>query len=315
MSFQWIFSIIVGISVLFLAIYAASMFFDLGIFQHSTESAARISVLLDPLETSYDYSDNKLSFATEARLYNSCSNDGYFGTQDFQVQEKTFGSKWGKMSDKVSVRNKYVFSNSLEQGKIFYVSGISFSYPFKVTDLIILHTRPYCFEGTDDDIRNSLALLDESKFNVRFENCSNDKNYVQVCSGSSGCDVNIVGDETGGYVEKDNKRLYYANRLIYAAIFSDSDVYECQIARIAKKIANLCKVYEQKTEFTSLRVSECSTDINIKLAALRTTALAVSQSSDVSNDFITELSEPVSEVFQMNDEMSMCKVWEESGYV
>jgi len=309
MSFKWIFSIIVGIFVLFFAIYAATRFIDIGTTTISTQSTAQLYVLLDPLETSYDYSDNKIIFPVEVKLYNLCSSDGDFGSQIFQLQEKTIGDKWGKLTNQIKSNSKYVFSDSLERGKTFYVSGISFSYPFKVADLIILYSKPYCFEGVEENLRQVFNIFGNTS-NVLLENCSTKTNYVQVCSGRSGCAANIVGDENEGYVEKDGKNLYYTGSLIFAAVFSDSSVYECQVARLAKKISNLCEVYKDKVDMTALRVSECSNDVGVKLSALKSVASAVAESNDVSHNFVTQLNDPVAEIFQANEDMSICKVWE-----
>ena len=69
MSFAWIFAIIVGAVILFLAIYAASRFIDVAKYGSYTEAAKSITILLDPLETGVASSTGTtIGFNRETRL-------------------------------------------------------------------------------------------------------------------------------------------------------------------------------------------------------------------------------------------------------
>ena len=54
MSFAWIFAIIAGIVILFLAIYATSQFIKTRRYEIDIQTAAKLAILLDPLETSLE---------------------------------------------------------------------------------------------------------------------------------------------------------------------------------------------------------------------------------------------------------------------
>jgi hypothetical protein len=52
MGFSWIFAIIVGVVILFLAIYTTTRIIGTSRYELDTETAKKISILIDPLETS-----------------------------------------------------------------------------------------------------------------------------------------------------------------------------------------------------------------------------------------------------------------------
>ena len=50
-SFAWLFAIIVGIFILFLAIYGVTKLINVGQYQIDSETAKNLGILLNPLET------------------------------------------------------------------------------------------------------------------------------------------------------------------------------------------------------------------------------------------------------------------------
>ena len=78
MSFSWLFAIIVGMIILVLVIYGVNKGFQGGQVEQSALIGKEISVLLNPLETSFEAGKtSSLSLSSDTRLYNKCDNFDY----------------------------------------------------------------------------------------------------------------------------------------------------------------------------------------------------------------------------------------------
>ena len=120
-SFAWIFAIIVGAIILFLAIYAVVKLIGTEQTISDVEIAKEIGVLMNPLETSFQSAQSTSMFLpAETRIYNRCNNVGDFGEQSIKVTQKSFG-KWSETEIDVEFLNKYVFSDEYVEGKKFYL--------------------------------------------------------------------------------------------------------------------------------------------------------------------------------------------------
>lgn len=281
MSFATIFSIIAGIAILFLAIYAASQFFKTRQTEIDTQTAAKLAILLDPLETSLEAGKSSLlSFSSETKIYNDrCYTYGYFGEQSIGVSASKQKPSYGKAQ-----HNKYIFSQEIEEGKEFSVFTKPFKMPFKVSDLIIFSSKEYCFVQAPEEIEDELQELGIK--NVYFteikSNCS--KNSKKVCfSGYSGCDIAVYGNNyefSSGYVAKEGKNLYYAGPLIYSAIFSSPSVYECNVKRLMLRLVNLGAIY--RDEIKILEKQGCSSLLDSHLSELNSLANGLNSSRSLS---------------------------------
>ena len=80
------------------------------------------------------------------------------------------------------------------------------------------------------------------------EDCLEDNEMV-CFGGAGGCNIEV--NELGNYVTKNGKTVYYEGPLIYGAIFSESEIYECQVERLMQRNAELAYLYADKTEFLS----------------------------------------------------------------
>src|SRR3989344_115280 len=165
MSFAWMFSIIAGAIILFLAIYMTMQFITPQRHISQSELAKSLGALLDPLETGKGVAVESavIEIAGEARIYNKCyrsdENDN-FGRQGISIATKSgIGKQWQEPGEETSLQNKYIFSNSTTQGKNFYIMAKQFEMPFKVADLIFLYDKKYCFVNPpgwiEDDIENA----------------------------------------------------------------------------------------------------------------------------------------------------------------
>ena len=306
-SFGWLFAIIVGAVVLFLAIYMATKIMKSEQTVLNTETAKRLGVLTNPLETGFETgSRNIIELPSETRIYNTCSaSNNKFGKQIISVSQKALG-KWPDKGVEVSFENKYLFSENILEGKTFYLFSKKFNYPFKVTDLIIIipTSKKYCFIDADEEIKNEFAHLELD--NVLFENCSGKE--TRVCfSDRDNCDVKVNLYQK--YVQKENKEMYFIgdsldftdNALMYSAIFSSPEVYECQLKRLMKRIDKLSELYVLKAGIISQK--GCNTNLISELAQLSNSAINLESSRDIL------LINQIVKTTQEKNEDQTCRLW------
>ena len=281
--FSWVFAIIVGIFILFLAIYFSVKMLGSGNLEIDTATARQIEVLMNPLETSFESGKTTtMILPSETRIYNKCDNAGNFGTQIIQVSQKSF-NKWSEPGLDISSKNKYIFSDGIVEGKKFYLFSVPFEYPFKIANLIILTSKEYCFLDAPDEIEDEIV-----QENVVFENYEEDcpAESVKVCfMEGSDCDIEVnIGQEN---VEKDGEKLYFTGNLIYGAIFSDKEIYECEVKRIMQRTEQLASLYWDKASFVGQRV--CISGLTADLLVLKNSAKDVESSSNLDlTDIIVE---------------------------
>ena len=137
-SFAWLFAIIAGGFILFLAIYGVTKIMDTGGDITSAKTGTEIRVLLNPLETGFESGRTVLlTMSVETRIHNRYSTSGNFGAQIIQLSQKNFG-KWSQPEEDISFPNKYIFSDNIVEGKDFFIFSKPFEFPFKVADVIYL---------------------------------------------------------------------------------------------------------------------------------------------------------------------------------
>lgn len=273
MPFSWVFAIIVGIFILFLAIYFAVKMIGSGNLEIDTATARQIEVLMNPLETNFESSETTtIILPAETRIYSKCDNFGDFGNQIIQVSQKSF-KKWSDLGLEIKSNNKYIFADEFVEGKKFYLFSVPFEYPFKIANLIVLTSKEYCFLDAPSEIEDEIT-----QENIEFDEDECLEDSVKVCfSGGSDCDVEVnIGQEN---VEKDGKKLYFSGNLIYGAIFGDKEVYECQVRRLMQRTEQLSSLYWDKASFVSQR--GCNSIITSDLLSLKNSAKEVSSSKDL----------------------------------
>ena len=301
-SFSWIFALIAGVFILFLAIYVVIHLKSSSEIEIDATTAKQIGILLNPLETGFESaSSNYFVLPSESRIYNKCNNEGVFGRQLIQVSQKSF-NKWTETDIDVGFSNKYIFSDSYVEGKKFYLFSKPFNFPFKVSDLIIMTSsmKEYCFIEAPDEIKDEIDSLKIG--NIKTENCTENKESIKVCFGSqSGCEVKINYEEGEGYVEKKGKKLYFTGSLVYGAIFSDYEVYECQIKRLMQRTEQLSNLYMDKALL--VRQKGCDTNSDAELLLLINSAKSFKSSQE-----LIQIGTLVEELNNKNEE-AICKLW------
>ncbi len=295
-SFNWIFSLIVGAFILFMAIFIAVKITNIERVSQGAQTSKDIGILLSPLETGFETSiATTLILPSETIIQTDCNEFGNFGNQIIKTfQKKPLNSN----QVSVSFQNKYIMSEKTIEGKNFYVFSMPFNFPFKVASLtyLIPVNKEYCFVKAPENIIKELNDLEINNIlnSTRAGDCNEDS--VSVCfQGAGGCSINVRSD----YIEKNNKRVYFeGNELMYASIFSDPDIYECQLVRLMKRTSKLTSLYEDKAVFIA---QKCNTNINFD--EFKALVDSFENSQDLNN------LEVESSILTKSNDVANCKLW------
>jgi len=269
MSFNWIFAILAGGFILFLAIFSAGKFIRTSENTLYTETAASLISLFDPLETGLASGKaHEIGFKKKSKIFFDCEEDlnPPFGKQTISFSEQTFGEKYGERGQRVSIKNKYIFADDVVEGDDVYIFSKPFFMPFKVTDLVMVTSQDeeYCFYDSPEYVQDNLEGL--SMENIIFMNSTSKCEGVDVCFGLSRtvCDVKVIEEQ--GYLIKNGKRVYYVRDMIYGAIFATPSMYECNVKRIKVKFDELAKIYLDKIAIIERK--DCNSLIGPKLSTM-----------------------------------------------
>lgn len=306
-SFGWMFAIIVGAVIIFLAIYAAVKLVNTEREVESTETAKQLGIILTPAETGLEEAKAMapIVFPTETRVYNNCTTRGNFGEQKISTATSSgIGAKWSSIGVPVTFYNKYIFSEPVVEGKRVYVLSKPFEFPFKVSNLIFLWSEKYCFINAPTEIEKEIDELGLRNINYTdsITKCSIATNRVCFNSGLPECDV-IVYTQTQT-VSKNGKIMYYDGPLLYGAILSSPEIYECQVQRLMKRASELGMLYIEKSNNVAAASSGCSSELQNDLQNYALKASMLKQSYDV-----RDMKFVVSELASKNDNL-ICKLWE-----
>ena len=286
MSFAWIFAMIVGAAILFIAIYFAVTLITSEEKEVTTETAKSIIGTFDVLLTSKDrLKINNVDLAKDTRVYTYCRTGGDFGESRIAISEtSSFGEEWTAIGGGVSTNNQYIFTDEVIEGNKLYFIVMPFEMPFKTADIMIVHAQPYCFVKAPEEIEEEVdnMLVDKVK-NVEIvktiNNCS--KSSVKVCfENERGCNVTVVGKCSSGIyceslydlgsVYKNGEKLDYVTKdLMYAGIFSEKEVYECNVKRFMMRLDKVGEIYIRKLNYLG---SGCSSDVQKGISDLKVKA-------------------------------------------
>lgn len=299
-SFGWLFALIVGAFVLFMAIFLSVKLIGTQNAQSDAELGSDISVLLNPLQSGFEEGlTSYIQFPNPTRIYNSCYSEGKFGRQTIRTSQKTFG-KWSEIGTEIDANNKYIFSDKIVEGERIILFSKPFYFPFKVADLIFMSSadKTYCFVGANEELIEELSQLNLKNIenSTTISGCLKDSEKVCFRS-QSGCDT--IVDENSGEITKEGKRVYFSSEaLMYAGIFSDPTNYECQVKRLGKRVGILAELYSNKKD--SIKEVGCSSNLNLNLLS---GAGSIKESFDM-----LSLAETAKDLGEKNDN-SNCKLW------
>jgi len=318
MGFNVMFAIFAGIVILGLAIYGATKIVNTGEKALYTETSARIISLLDPLETGLaSGKSEQINFKKETKIFMECmeKENFPFGKQTISFSEQTIGNKFGEQGGAVPIYNKYVFSKQVVQGKTLNIFSKEFLMPFKVADLIVMNSENYCFVSAPNQIQNDIENLGIK--NIQFaDNLQDSQNCTGtlVCFGmqGSGCAIKIFGSCEGnlceteydyGRVSKGSDDLYYIDSLLYAAIFSSPEIYECNLKRLMNKFNELGLIYIDKIAI--IQRKGCSSNLETELRALMDSAKTLSSSKEIIR--LTNFAKDIDKINQATE--SACRLY------
>ena len=256
-GFAWIFAIVVGAIIIFLAIYSSSRIINVDRNVQDTEIGREIGILLSPVETNLeDAEKTAIILPGGMRIFNECDSLGSFGSQDISVSLKSgIGSEWQEPGIPSSFHNKYIFSESTIEGKRLEVIAKPFEMPFKVADvIIILGEKDYCFVSPPRYVEEEIMSLSIDKINMTSGKGECKSGSVKVCFSGSDCDIDValnpVNDKSGSVKRKFVDGVHFEGEaLLYGAIFADPGIYECQVKRLMQRTSELAGLYLEKSEY------------------------------------------------------------------
>jgi hypothetical protein len=96
--------------------------------------------------------------------------------------------------------------------------------------------------------------------------------------------------------------MYFeTDALMYAAIFSEKDIYECQIKRLMKRVENLALLYNDKAGLISQK--ECNSNLESELSTLNSLTRNLENSNNLNSiNFLVE------DINKKND-LTECRLW------
>jgi len=312
-NFVWLFAIIVGGAILVLAIYGATKAGDSRRFQTDSEVAKSISIITDPLQAGFaEGSFGKISFRQETRINNFCIGPssfdrGKFGRNKISVSTKSnVGNEWNIPGESVSIYDKYIFSSEADSGREYYVFSKPFEFPYKIADLIFLTSKKYCFVNAPDEVSEEITGM--SIPNIQVENCTG-SDVVRVCFDSGGdCDIRVYGLCSSGCdsaydwgsVEKRGSSVRYVGSLMYAAIFSDKQIYGCNVKRLLYRGGMIAREFSDKADLMDAR--GCNTNLKTDLIFWGD-AVVNATAEDLAGLY------PMSRAIEKKNEKEACGMW------
>ncbi|MBM3233354.1 hypothetical protein FJZ18_04275 [Candidatus Pacearchaeota archaeon] len=286
-SFGWIFAIIVGAAILSLGLYAASKIVKQGEYKGDSLSARELGLLTTALETGLESGKtDKISFDIPTRVVFDCDLQGFYGVQKISIGRP--GKDTGIPSQ---FSGKYFFSGKDFVAKDILVLGKPFDYPFRVADVLILWSSDssYCFLDPPEQMEKEIKSLvkDNRAINSSLQVLSYDKKESckrgsqKVCFGKvTGCDISVYES----LIKKGSRTIYVDssqnnNVFVWAGIFSDPDVYECQFKRLMKRASSLSSLYQEKSIL--LNGKGCTSSLTGSLESFSQATRLYNSSSDL----------------------------------
>ncbi len=310
-AFSWIFAIIAGAVILVSAVYITTKLVGTERKTQDSFIASELTSILNPIETNLEDSKYvKIDFVDETRIFNECKNEGVFGKQQISTSTKLgIGNDWGEQSARRSSFNKYVFSDDIIEtsNKKLHAIVKPFFTPFKVGDLTILYGKNYCFVNPEDNVKELIEdLSGGGRNNIGLnltsdpEDCSIDSEIV-CFSNQIGCDIYV--DSRNNLVRKNERESYFYDiELEMAAIFSDHEVYECQLKRLIRRAGELAVVYSKKAGY--IEGSGCSNSLQNDL-----NEFVLSANINNSEEYMQYILPLSVELKEKNDDLSKCKIF------
>ncbi len=224
-EFAWIFALIAGAVILFLAATFANSIFKVGSYKTQADIARNLDNTLNDFASTKNTEitlSKPISLPYQSDINFECRN----GVEEINViMEKS------DIPFTYPIKNKYIFSENITEKNVWIFSK-PFEMPWKVDDMIYILTKKYCFVSPPEEIWDEINSLNSSFLEIQTnENkCTSD---VKVCFDEE-CDIEV--DSTERVVKIGKKELpYFDTSTMYAAIFG-SEIYSKCIERVFDRL-------------------------------------------------------------------------------
>lgn len=305
MEFAWIFAVIVGAMILFLAFYFVGTRLLGQQYEQTTIAAQSLDILLNPFSQFGEIkvmSQNIITLPQLSNLTIDCNHEG-LGDNTLTVSQKNTAGV------PKTTRDKYIFAEESATKK-FQALSMPFEMPWRVADIVILwpYDKKYCFVKAPNFINESLGNSTSTGLNISSiyftgskNSCS--ENSTKVCFPDSSCDISVTIQEQSdlghkGTTTKQGKIVYFAgDAMLYASIFSSRDLYNCNLQRLASRLNSQAIIYKEKA--IALSQKGCSATFNLE--SLKLNSEALSKASTVNEILMASLWQSAKQVSQQND--------------
>lgn len=314
MEFAWIFAVIVGAMILFLAFYFVGTKLLSQHYEQATVEAHSLDILLNPFSSFGEIkviSQDVIALPQHSALSINCDKID-LGYNEIIITQK------GTASIPRIVYDKYIYAEQNLEAKKFQVLSAPLEMPWRVADVIILwpFDKKYCFVSAPQFINETLGNSTDTGLNISSIIFTQNKNLCPqnttiVCFPGSGCDISVTIHESnnlgrrGSTTKRGQSPVYFAgDALLYASIFSSKDLYYCNFQRLMARLALQTDIYREKAN--ALASKGCSATFN--LGTLRQHAESISKASTISESNIAAIWQNAKLIKQQNDAAD-CKLY------
>ncbi len=275
---HWILVSIIGATIIIFALVFVGKTRPSQEYQNNAILVNYVDLFFNPFTSGVGSTGKEIKLPFQTEISFSCESG---------VEKITLGK--GISASSREIKDKFIFAkDKILTDKIFIFSQ-PLNLPYEVSDLVIAFDtqNKYCliYDADSRDfvisLTNELTDIRDSFTACNSINCCSQDSRVITFYSSPEADVNIVNKAEEfeyGIVNFKGKQSFFIDKsTLVSAIFSDYEIYDCNIKRIGKKISLASGIYEEKATLLDLR-EECSyININSKITELSKEAEAFSR--------------------------------------
>ena len=245
MQFGWLFALIIGAAILFLAVFFSGRLLGTGTQMTQAEISRSLDILLNPFASVSQAEvglSKPLTMPQKTTINFSCNAAADSERIDVKVE-------LGKAPFPYTIKNKYIFAEDFNT-KDLWVFSKPFKMPWKVDDMIYVVSRPYCFINPPQSIYDELNALNSSFIQPVKSASMCKQNSVKVCF--TGCTVYDIKVNPDSVKTKYGSLAYVDDATLYAAVFGPK-MYYCNMERLLNRLNSQADVFIEKAGLLSER--------------------------------------------------------------
>lgn len=246
-SFSWLFSLLVGGVILFLALYASRSLIQTERQVQESELSVAFTNVFTPLRTggAETLVPRAITFPQPVALTLRCTPKG----TAVRVTAKDNLAGTSEPYESL-VRDSFVSGNTTIQGKHIMSLVLPVRLPYLIGDLIVLWSHPYCFVDPPEAVREKIGLADTNTIQLAPAVAYCSSKSVKVCFAGSAspklCDIRVDQiSETFTFTGRTPQP--YTGNMLYAGLFGTPDQYDCLVRQIGEQTALLAERYRAKS--------------------------------------------------------------------